>query len=229
MRQSKAIVGIVAQSSFTTYCEPFCGAMWSAVAVAKRFPDKEFIFSDANPYLIRFWQAAILEGWNPPSSPTEADYNWYNKHRPTDDPMTGYLGFAWSFGGKFFGGLARRNGVFLTEGSYDSTMSKIAMLRTVDVKIMCDDYLALWIPDGAMVYLDPPYVGRTPQSFVVGAFDRGTFELWASLLAKRCRVISTEFTEVAGWRILHDYGDTVVRHFNAKPKDGTRELLMEVL
>lgn len=224
MRQSK-IIAAHCTGQFA-YVEPFCGAMWSAVASIKLNNNREFWLSDANPYLMTFWAAVIKEGWNPPASPTEDDWRWYNKNRPIDDPMTGYLGFAWSFGGKFFGGAARSNGNF--QGSHSSTMAKIKILRTADVKLQCGSFDEVNRPrHAATYYLDPPYENRTHQFKGSSQFDYGKFRAWASRLAQKNTVLTTGF-ETYGWDVVHDFGDTVVRHLNAKPKDGTREFLLKV-
>lgn len=225
MRQSKEIVKAVRYlGGSNTYVEPFCGAMWSATAVMKEFPDWNFICNDINPYLIRFWRDAA-HGWDPPETVSEETYAWYNKHRPKNDPMTGYVGFAWSFGGKFFGGAARTNG--LIKGSYKSTKDKIDILRSVNCEISCFDFDRVFVPQGSIVYMDPPYEGRTRQHSG-NAFDRNAYYEHCKKLSKRATVIASEFGNPMGWEVLHDWGDTVVRHLNAKPKDGTRELLMRV-
>lgn len=226
-RQSKMIVEWIRwlRPDFHTYVEPFCGAMWSACAVIKAFPGRKFVLNDANPYLMRFWTAAIKDGWDPPRKVDEATYNHYKRTRPLDDPMTGYLGFAWSFGGKFFGGAARTDGTF--KGSVDSTVFKVGMLRGADVTITNVDFTSVVVPLGQLVYMDPPYEKRTKQSSVT-TFDRGLYYKWAVMQSKRATVLATEFVNPLDWPVLHDYGDTVVRHLNGKSSDGTHEFLLRV-
>ncbi len=113
------------------------------------------------------------------------------------------------------------------KGSYTSTCTKINVLRGADVALFCGDFSGVPIPDGSMVYLDPPYENRTKQSSVT-TFDRDHYYSWAEELSERCVVIATEFVNVRGWEVIHDFGDTVVRHHSSKGKDGTRELLMWV-
>ncbi len=227
MRQSKEIVKAIdaLNPNFTTYVEPFCGALWSATAMMKKYPDRKYILNDINPHLICFWEEA-RRGWNPPKKVSEATYIKYNRERPLGDPMTGYVGFAWSFGGKFFGGAARTNG--LIKGSYKSCVDKIRILRSVQVSFECVDYFNLEFKAPAMVYLDPPYNNRTRQSHF-GTFDKDQYLKWANRLTNNgFKVIATEFVAPPRWKILHNYGDTVVRHLAAKPPDGTVELLMLV-
>lgn len=225
MRQSKQIVAAVRalHPEFETYVEPFCGALWSASAIIGTFPGRKYVLNDINPHLVDFWREAA-NGWNPPAEISEATYVHYNKTRPHGDPMTGYIGFAWSFGGKFFGGAARTNG--LIKGSYKSCRNKIDVLRSADVAFSCKPFEQVEIPDKSMVYLDPPYEARTRQSHF-GTFDKSHYLGWAEDLSVRSTVIATEFVAPPHWDILHNFGDTVVRHLNAKPKDGTTELLMK--
>lgn len=227
-RQSGAIVDAVALEApdFEVYCEPFAGAMWSAVAMIRRFPDRRFYFSDKHPRLMEFW-AAALAGWDPPERVSEEEYRFYKENRPDGDPMVGYVGFAWSFGGKFFGGAARTNRQI--KGSYASTMRKIHVLRGADVHLACLDYSKVAVPAGSVFYLDPPYQLRTPQDKDNGGFDRLAFVEYAEAAATRARlVLSSEFINDAGWPVVHSWGDTVVRHRDGKSSDGTVELLMRV-
>lgn len=189
----------------------------------KKFPEAKFWFNDVHPHLQRFWQA-VLEGWDPPSDPTEADWRYYRDHKP-DDPMTGYLGFAWSFGGRFFEGPARTNGVF--SGSYTGVMKKATLLRSRDVKITCGDFTAV-TPVGTVVYLDPPYSARKPQD--TRTEKRGLTEIqeYAERIAISNRVLFTEFNDMP-WKLLHNFGDTVIRHHKSKGPDGTTEKLYEVV
>lgn len=228
-RQAKAIVAAVAGVSpdFGIYVEPFAGAMWSATAMIQAFPDKQFYLSDVHPALMNFWQAAI-DGWDPPARVSEATYRQLNALRDPEDPMTGYVGFAWSFGGKFFGGAARSNGQI--KGSYSSTMQKIRLLRQADVQLACLDYRSVRPVRRAVMYLDPPYsFGRTPQDRGNGCFDRAAFLEYARGAAvASALVLTSEFVNDGGFEVVHNWGDTVVRHLNATPPDGTSELLMRV-
>jgi DNA adenine methylase len=227
-RQRRIIVEMIKKThpDFKVYVEPFCGAMWSATAVMKEFPGRRYVLNDVNPYLMKFWKSA-LDGWDPPQHISEQEYLHYSKTRPMDDPMTGYIGFAWSFGGKFFAGYARGK-----TGSISSTRKKIDIIRSENCVLSCFDYKMVKIEgtDGGlkqMVYLDPPYAGRTAQA-KNGAFNHDDYLAYARAASIKAIVIATEFNAVPGWDVLHNWGDTVHRHLNAKPSDGTCELLMRV-
>lgn len=232
-RQFKAIIRAIEaiRPGFSVYAEPFCGEMWSATAVIEALPRRRYFLSDVNPYLIRFWRAAVFEGWDPPADPTEDEWRSYQLRKPVDDPMTGYLGFAWSFGGKFFGGAARDKTGGTFKGSYRSTCRKIDILRRADVRIECRSYDNKPLPLGCLAYLDPPYEGRTHQAHkkINGGFDHDRFRIWAEGQAARATILTTEFVNPNDWEVVHNYGDTVIRHHSGNAPDGTQELLMKVL
>lgn len=142
-RQSKEIVNAIRRlrPNFKVYVEPFCGAMWSACAVIRAFPGRKYLLSDHHKHLMSFWIAAKA-GFNPPRTVTQATYDKYKETRPEGDPMTGYLGFALSFGGKFYGGFARDKAgvrVFAREAS-GATQQKVETLRAADVVLATCDY-----------------------------------------------------------------------------------------
>ncbi len=236
-RQSKAIVAAVRDlyPDFAHYVEPFCGALGSASAMAAQFPDRHFILSDANPYLMRFWSAAILEGWDPPEKVTLADWAWYKEHRPLDDPMTGYVGFAWAWLGNFFStpAMDKKYDPPRFHGSYGGCMRKIEILRRANVDMRCCDYQQACVPADSMVYLDPPYHGRTKQSKDNADLDLREYKRYADSIAGRAGVvvIATEFENHHGWEVIHNWGNTIAPRGSRKdkPADPTEELLMLVL
>jgi site-specific DNA-adenine methylase len=78
------------------------------------------------------------------------------------------------------------------------------------------------------VYCDPPYAGvtkayRNSAQFDSKAFWNACFE-WSA----DNTVLVTEFNTPTYCNVLHDWGDTVVRHNNSKGSDGTSEVLVAV-
>lgn len=93
-----------------------------------------------------------------PESVSEDEYKFY-KTAP-DSAMKGFVGFACSFAGKWFGGYARdpkttRN---YAKGSGNSLRTKAAGLG--GVKFECRGYRD-YSPSGKLIYCDPPYKGTT--------------------------------------------------------------------
>lgn len=227
-RQSRAIASYVESLgvSFDCYREPFCGALSSAMAVSSVLPGVPVVLSDANKFLMTLWKCG-QDGWNPPNSTTESDHAYYKKHRPENDPMTAYMGFAGSFGGQFFGVPARTNGVF--HPSYNGTVKKIKWLRENDVSLACTPYWENLSTENDLVYLDPPYIGGHQQSRKqdVPVFDRGHFIQYAESLSGV--VITSEFVNEQGWEVVYNWGNTINegwgKHNSSKRVE---ELLMRV-
>jgi len=97
----------ISQISLTThththYVEPFCGSC----NVASKVNIENKILNDKNPYLIAMFRA-LQDGWIPPEIVTEWDYYVAKEDQDIDPHIAGFVGFACSFAGKFWGGYAR--------------------------------------------------------------------------------------------------------------------------
>lgn len=215
-RQSKALAEIIGRRHMgASYYEPFCGALGSAEKVAPYMGISSL--SDASEPLINFWRAMML-GWEPPDTVSEETYARYAARRHTpdaQDPMTAYCGYAMSFGGKWFGGLAR-----CERGKHQQMAQKAACVRKAKVmvenavRLECADYrdVVNKIAAGAVVYLDPPYASGTIAHHTAKRFDHSEFWRLARDLSGRAYVYVSEFTAPPGWVPVHVWGDTVVRH-----------------
>lgn len=149
------------------YIEPFVGAgnVLSTVRSRKRTA------LDANEAPITMYNA-LKRGWTPPLAVSEEEYRAYNGSRDAKDPMTAFVGFGCSFGGKWFGGYARSDqGQDYAGGSRASLLRKFATMGGVCFKHA--DYRTL-TPNGAIIYCDPPYAGATGYG-AVGEFDSAEF------------------------------------------------------
>jgi len=204
------------------YYEPFCGAMGSAYRVIEMMLTRGIVpknlninLSDINVSLITMWEA-VLNGWIPPDIVTEETYNTVKSVRDPSDPMTAYCGFGMSFGSKWFGGYAR-NG----RGTNYALNAQRSTLLKAKVLLKAVDYAQI-SPQGAVVYLDPPYKGRTKAHGV--AFNSNNFWDYARKLSLTNNVIVTEFIAPSDWVVIHSWGDTVVRHHSGNSQgDGTSE------
>jgi DNA adenine methylase len=143
------------------YVEPFVGGANMIDKV-----DGNRIGADSNIHLIG---ALKLIRDNPQSIPnliTEEDYEIASKSRITD--LDGFIGFAMSFGGKWFGGY--RRDVKGTKGCIDnmSTQTRRSKANAIKqsslisgVKLVASGYEDLDIPPNSIIYCDPPYAGTT--------------------------------------------------------------------
>ena len=233
-RQSKAIVEVLRPyiTPDTIYVEPFCGGMWSAARVARELKPKEIILNDINKPLMLLWEKCLKEGcdWLPiDSNEIESNYRRYWNTRDENDPLTAWYGIACSFGGKWFGAIAR-NKRDTPNGDYSpqlrSTQKKSQSIAMCNPTLMNNDYKNIEIPDGAVVYCDPPYEGREKVHHF-DKFDYDEFWQWVRDLSKRCIVFTSCFDCPSDFETVYSWGDTVVRYLNSKGTDGTSEKLVK--
>lgn len=209
------------------YVEPFCGAL----GVACRVNHNKMILSDVSEALISMWQ--FFQD-NPtfelPDVITEDEYNMIKKIRDPQDWRTAYYGFGMSFGSKWFGAFARNNREHVNyAGEAKRGTDKKRGLISGETKptFVCFDYRKLKIPKNSIVYCDPPYANRNNPYDFIGKFDHTVFWQWCrEKIAKGHILLITEFIVPDDFTILHNFGDTVVRHHAGKGSDGTSEVLV---
>lgn len=179
------------------------------------------VLSDVSEPLITMWRA-VLDGWNPPDVVTQETYDRYKRARDPNDPMTAYCGFGMSFGGKWFGGYAR-NGVerHYALNARRSVLLKASALLKASVLLKASDYRDV-TPRGQVIYLDPPYSGRT-KAYHFDSFSDTEFWNYARHMSRDNAVIVTGFSAPSDFRKVYCWGDTVVRHHSSRGADGTTE------
>lgn len=95
----------------------------------------------------------------------------------------------------------------------------------MNLNLHCGSYTDLCVPSGAVVYLDPPYEGRT-KAHHFDSFNYNEFWDYARELSKRCIVFTSCFDCPPDFETVYSWGDTVVRHHASKGSDGTCEKLV---
>jgi DNA adenine methylase len=146
------------------------------------------IGADVNEYLIA---ALTLIRDVPESIPeliTENDYNEY-KHKLNIDGITGFVGFAMSFGGKFFGGYRRdkkgSEGCIKNMKTQSRRARESAIIQSNNlqgVELVSSGFKDLKIPPKSVIYCDIPYINTT--SYAVNSFDHLDFYMWAESKSK---------------------------------------------
>lgn len=217
-----------------TYIEPFCGAMGSAWQVAKTHKGK-IVLSDSHVALISMWRAVLFDGWIPPETVSEEEYNRVKQIQNPDDPLTAFVGFGCSFAAQYFKSYAKEDFARRGQPGYSIppalASSRLIIKRKASIVrespglvVECCGYTKYRDTTGAVFYLDPPYAGRSKQS----QFAFGSEEFWdfARELTKSNVVLATEFVVPSDFVVLHNFGDTVVRHYSGKGSDGTQEMLV---
>lgn len=154
------------------YVEPFCGGCNTLEHVTGNR-----IGSDTNQDLISLWQS-VSYGWMPPQDRiTEFYYNDIKKFPDSyNSALRGYVAFALSYGGKYWGGYRRdRSGKrdYSLE-AYKNAVIQFPKLR--NVLFYHSSYDRLRIPDRSIIYCDPPYFGTT--RYTTQTFDHEKFWIW---------------------------------------------------
>jgi DNA adenine methylase len=156
-RIAKTLVGVMKPRG--PWLEPFFGGLHVTTELGRT--GYHGIALDAQPALV-FMVQALQEGWLPPTSISEAEYK-AAKLLPDTDPLKAFCGFGCSFGGKWFGGYARRGDYNFASACSRALLRQKASLPKV---LFCNkDFLSLRAVTGFdLVYCDPPYEGTTPYT-----------------------------------------------------------------
>jgi DNA adenine methylase len=167
-----------------TYIEPFVGGAW----VLQGMSGKR-VASDANKALITLYKN-LQEGWVPPTDVDEGMYAQLKKEQDSDNPLTAFVGFGVSFGGKWFGGFARSNvSRNYASNAKNSLMKQLPKIQDAEFSHM--SYLE-YEPQDSLVYCDPPYEGTTGYDGV-GSFDSNLFWDTMRKWAKNNTVVISEY------------------------------------
>jgi len=229
VRQSKAIVSTLVNfyNEQKCYYEPFMGALGAAEKVIPALYKcgvENFKLSDNSPALITLWRAVVYEGWIPPDTVDQSTYDHYKTNRDPNDPMTAYCGYAMSFGGKWFGGLARNHNTNRMQYNQKrATLRKAEIVRSYGAEIIKSDYKHI-TPTNAIVYCDPPYSGRT-KAHDVNGFDAQNFWSWAAFYSYYNLLVVSEFDAPEEWHPVYSWGNTVVTHHLGDKNTKTDERL----
>lgn len=159
------------------YVEPFVGAGNLIDKV-----DGLRIGADTNKYIIKLLQET-QEGRVFPTVVSEDDYKYTRDHKDEDPALTAFIGFGCSFGGKWFGGYARERKI--GKVAHSSSSSKILRQQSIGLKgvvFIHSPYEDLLIPEGAIVYCDPPYTNTVHYK---DKFDNERFWNWCRYLVKK--------------------------------------------
>ena len=168
----------------TPFVSLFCGSC----AIESKVQADVKILNDKHPYLIAMWQA-LQNGWTPPDVVTKEEYYRVKANMDENPALAGFVGFGCSFGGKWWGGYAKDK-----RGDDYCGQAKRGLLKDLvgiqSATFTCLDYHDVEIPDGAVVYCDPPYANTT--GYTVGQFDTDEFWNYMRQLSKRCNVYISE-------------------------------------
>ena len=229
-RQGKKIAKVITELNTTThthtqYVEPFLGGcniiphLLNNNNTNNNF--QTYRLSDSHECLMLMWHA-VKEGWEPPQEVSREHYLMMKDSPPS--PEKGFVGFACSFGGKWFGGYAsggERN--FALEG-YRAIMKKARSLQSSKVTLTRASYEEVMLTaKDSVIYCDPPYAGTTGYS--TGNFDHTVFWLIAEEVTRSNNlVLVSEYTAPNNWESV--YSNTRIATLDLDfPSKGRKENL----
>lgn len=203
-----------------TFVDAFCGScnVLSRIKATKR------IGNDLHKELISLHKA-VQSGWIPPSHISEEEYK-NAREGGVEDHLKAFIGFGCSFGGKYFGGYARRNKeeYNYAMGSGNSLLKKHKTMK--DVIFTSGSYDQISLPDNSVVYCDIPY--KDTVGYSVGGFNHEEFYEWAKKAKEDGHTILVseyEHNVPSGWNIVWRHeSKKVIRN-----KEGVPERTIEIL
>lgn len=141
------------------------------------------------------WKA-MQEGWIPPDTCSEEEYRYIKQNKDNDMALSGFIGFACSFGGRWFEGYARRKGVY-SNYCLNGKRGNLRLIEKLEtVQFENKDYKDLEIPEGAIVYCDIPYKGKTQYSLrECDKFNHDEFYDWVRQNKHHCEIYISEYKD----------------------------------
>lgn len=181
-----------------SYIEPFCGALGMLSNI--NHPNR--IGYDNNLYIIALMQA-IQRGYEPPTEISEDFYQRIKANPEYYSPkLVGFVGFGCSYGGKWFGGLARSKDA----KGHDRNMAKESARnlqqlrpRILGIELECRSFTTVYPDLGSVVYCDPPYENTTKYS---SEFDFEKFWNWVRRCSETSYVYVSSYEAPADFEVL---------------------------
>lgn len=149
----------------------------------------KMILNDKHKYLIALYQG-LKNGYSIPDDISEQEYRYVKEHQEDDPILSGFVGFGCSFGGKWFGGYGRSKNRSHAAESKRALIRDMALLKNAE--FICKDYRDVSLPDGCVIYADPPYNNTTGYGKV--KFDSNAFWEYAREVSKTHLMLISEQT-----------------------------------
>ena len=177
------------------FVDLFCGA---CNVVEKITTASSRMANDNNPYLIALLKA-IQDGWKPPTVVSEEQYKYTMSHLDENPALSGFVGIGCSFGGGWKNGYARAHVTCINYAKQAHNTILRQKQKLEGVLFTTRDYDNVPIPDGAVVYCDPPYKGTT-NKYYTHKFDYEAFIKWVEANKHKYAIYISEYKEnVSSW------------------------------
>lgn len=175
------------------FIDLFCGG---CNIVSHIEPNRLRVANDKHKYLIAMWKE-LQNGWIPPSSISEYEYETARRYMDVDLALSGFIGFNCSFSAKWFGGYARgktndgRDRNYCDEGKRHILKQ---MQSLEHVLFINKDYRDITITEPSVIYCDIPYKDTTSYSKrEVGGFNHDEFFEWVKDNSKNNIILISEY------------------------------------
>lgn len=204
----------------------FCGGLSVETKLAPYF--NKIICNDKQEYLIDLYKA-LQNGWIPPDTVSEEEYKHIKQHKEENRPLTAFVGFGCSFGGKWFAGYARHG----TKGKHSQEKSscdesKRALLRDIGIlknaEFISKDYKDVTLAPDSVIYADPPYKNKMAAYGLKEKFDTDEFWEYMREISKEHDVFISEleapedFVPIWEKQVLRQLSNCSAPNFISKEK-----------
>lgn len=181
------------------YYEPFVGG----ANLIDKINCRKRIGNDIHETLIPLL-SKIQDGWEPPETITEEEYNEVRNNRQQyPNYYVGLVGFCATFGSKYFGGYARgfkADKITPRDLPNEAIRNLLAQAPNIkDVVFLNRKYLDIDMSKlkNAVIYCDPPYENTT--KYETGSFNYKVFWDWVRAQSKN------NFVFVSGYNAPEDF------------------------
>ena len=198
------------------YLEPFVGG----ANMIDKIKCKKKIGCDIHKELIALWKA-LQNGWTPPETITEAEYNTVRDNKEKyPDYYVGLVGFCATFGSKYFGGYARgfkEDKITPRDIPNEAIRNVTNQIKNImDVHFVNIDFLK--IPKDKLydyvIYCDPPYKDTT--KYKTNEFPYELFWDWCRELSDKNIVLISEYHApedfICLWSKNHKTSLNIIEH-----------------
>lgn len=155
------------------------------------------MYYDDNPYLVALWEHFLETTGDVPDVISREEYQKVKANMGSyPDWYVGLVGFLASYKSGFFNGYAgswtskdgKKTRIWFSENKANM-MRQLPKMR--DVRFECADFRKIDIPDGSVVYCDPPYKGtKTYKGTCEFPYDE--YYDWCRDVGKRATLLMSE-------------------------------------
>ena len=190
-------------NGITTYVEPMVGG----ANIIDSIKCDNRIGYDCHPYLVELLKHISLTGGEGiPLDISRQEYQDVKDHIE-DYPMwyAGLVGFCASYSGKWMAGYAscyRKTGKSRASEMLNNIRKQAPLLK--GVRFDCASYKDIVVPEGSLVYLDPPYRNTTAYKGTESIDYEDLYD-WAREISKTSKVFVSEYQMPEDFKLVAEF------------------------